>query len=88
VDATGNIVQAGPELQGTFDGAVELASKLAQSADVRNCVANQWFRPLGRMESTNDSCSVAACTMLAPRAATSPDRAVMSPSFRNVLNGG
>ena len=57
VDATGNIVNAGPELVGDFNGAVELANKLADSPEVANCVSNQWFRfSLGRMESQNDVC--------------------------------
>src|SRR4029077_12781844 len=59
VDATGNIVAAGPDLQGPFTGALELVNKLANSQDVSNCFANQWFRfSLGRMESGNDSCSL------------------------------
>ncbi len=42
VDATGNIV--GTDVEGTFDGAVDLAQKLAQSQQVRDCLAQTWFR--------------------------------------------
>jgi Protein of unknown function (DUF1592)/Protein of unknown function (DUF1588)/Protein of unknown function (DUF1585)/Protein of unknown function (DUF1595)/Protein of unknown function (DUF1587) len=94
VDATGRILNAGPDLDGSFNGAIELANRLAQSSEVRDCVANQWFRfSLGRMESTNDACSIQALhdnfkasggnirDLLA--------RIVLSPAFRSVrLNGG
>src|SRR6185503_2899515 len=59
VDATGNITSAGADLAGTFNGAVELANKLAGAQEVSNCFANQWFRfSMGRMETTNDACSI------------------------------
>ncbi len=94
VDATGNIISAGPDLVGTFDGAIDLANKLAGSQDVENCFAAQWFRfSLGRMESTNDACSIQGIRdgfkssggnireLLA--------RIAASPAFRNVrLTGG
>jgi hypothetical protein len=94
VDATGKIVQAGPDLAGTFDGALDLAGKLAQSTEVRNCVANQWFRfSMGRMESANDSCSVSGLhDAFRASGGNIRDlivRIILSPSFRNVrLNGG
>jgi hypothetical protein len=89
VDATGEIISAGPDLQGTFDGAIELANKLANSQEVNNCFANQWFRfSLGRMETTNDACSLQSIRegfrssggnirMLLSQIA-------LSPAFRNV----
>jgi hypothetical protein len=59
VDATGEIVAAGDDLLGTFDGAVELAHKLAESDEVRGCASRQWFRfALGRVESASDACSI------------------------------
>src|SRR5262249_7864314 len=59
VDATGNVIGAGPDLAGSFNGAIDLANKLAASQEVSNCFAQQWFRfSLGRMESTNDACSI------------------------------
>ena len=59
VDATGNIVNGGADLDGAFNGPVELAKKLAESQAVSNCMVNQWFRfSMGRMETTNDACSI------------------------------
>ena len=50
-----------PISAGSFDGAVELAGKLAKSTEVAECVARQWFRfALGRVESENDACSLQA----------------------------
>jgi hypothetical protein len=61
VDATGQVVGAQSDLAGTFDGAVQLANKLAGSGEVADCVASQWFRfSLGRLESTDDACSMVA----------------------------
>jgi hypothetical protein len=61
VDATGEFVEVGADLAGTFNGAVELANKLAGSEEVTNCVSVQWFRfSLGRIEAENDACSIMA----------------------------
>jgi hypothetical protein len=93
VDATGMIMKAGPDLDGAFNGALELANKLAQSTEVRDCVANQWFRfSMGRIESTDDACTIQS---LHDNFSTSGGnirdlvaRIVLSPSFRSVrLNG-
>jgi len=89
VDATGNIVAAGADLAGSFNGALELANKLAQSQDVGNCFAQQWFRfSMGRMESVDDSCSIQSIHD-AFRASGGNIRDLLariavSPSFRNV----
>jgi hypothetical protein len=57
VDQSGEVV--GTDVAGTFDGAVELAHKLAQSEQVRECVATQWFRySLGRLEGEADACTL------------------------------
>jgi hypothetical protein len=94
VDATGRLIDAGPDLDGAFNGAVELVNRLAESTEVKNCLANQWFRfALGRIESVNDACSMQSLhdgfqssggnirELLA--------RIVLSHSFRNVrVNGG
>jgi hypothetical protein len=94
VDATGNIVAVGPDLAGTFNGAVELANKLASSQEVSNCFANQWFRfSMGRMESTNDACSIKgirdAFRTSGGNIRELISRVVLSPAFRNVrLTGG
>ncbi|HEY3595728.1 MAG TPA: DUF1592 domain-containing protein [Polyangiaceae bacterium] len=94
VDATGQFIRAGADLDGSFNGAIELANDLAHSEEVRNCVANQWFRfSMGRIESTDDACSIQS---LRQTFATSGgnvrellSRIVLSTSFRSVrLNGG
>jgi hypothetical protein len=59
VDATGSLVES--DINGDFDGAVELAHKLTGSEDVRACYATQWFRyASGRGETHADDCSMAA----------------------------
>jgi len=89
VDATGNIVAAGADLAGSFNGALELANKLAQSQDVGNCFAQQWFRfSMGRMESVDDSCSIQSIhDAFRASGGNIRDllaRIALSPSFRNV----
>jgi hypothetical protein len=57
VNASGTV--SGTDVDGTFDGAVDLAHKLAASPDVRDCVATEWFRyAMGRGESTADDCAL------------------------------
>lgn len=61
VDAKGQVVLGSGALAGEFNGALELASKLADAPEVSECVTKQWFRfSLGRVESTDDACSVQA----------------------------
>ena len=61
IDATGELVDAGADLAGKFDGILELGQKLAPSRTVADCLANQWFRfALGRIESPDDACSLKA----------------------------
>jgi hypothetical protein len=94
VDATGRLVNAGPDLDGSFNGAVELANRLADSTEVNNCLANQWFRfSLGRIETVNDACSLQALHEAFKSSGGNIRellaRIVLSPSFRNVrVNGG
>ncbi len=58
VDARGEVVQS-PDMEGKFNGGVELAEKLAESASVRDCVATQFFRyAVGRTETKKDTCSL------------------------------
>jgi hypothetical protein len=58
VDASGELT--GTDVDGAFTGVVGLAAKLAQSANVRECYATQWFRfAYGRGENTDDACSLA-----------------------------
>jgi len=89
VDATGNIVMGGPDLDGKFNGPVELAQRLANSQAVSNCMVNQWFRySMGRMESTNDACSIQgireAFTASGGNIRELLARVALSPAFRNV----
>jgi len=59
VDASGEIL--GSDVAGPFDGATELAAKLAQSRQVMNCMAQTWFRfALGRSVSDGDAAGIAA----------------------------
>ena len=58
IDATGEVVQT-EDIDGTYDGAVELAHALAESTQVRECVSSQWFRfAYNRTVTTEDSCSL------------------------------
>ena len=58
VDASG-VLMSTEDLDGTFDGAVDLAKRLAGSEEVRHCVVTQWMRfALGRVETTADGCSL------------------------------
>ncbi len=57
IDATGKL--EGSDVDGAFDGVVELGKKLAGSKMVSDCVATQWFRyAAGRSETMRDSCSL------------------------------
>jgi len=60
IDLSGRLVgSADPALDGTFNGVRELATKLAGSDQVRDCVATQWFRyAAGRTEEVPDGCSL------------------------------
>ncbi|MES1172030.1 MAG: DUF1592 domain-containing protein [Bacteroidota bacterium] len=57
IDASGDVMRS--DVAGAFRGPKELAEKLAQSQDVRSCMAKQWFRfALGRDPATQDGCSM------------------------------
>jgi len=60
IDLTGQIVAStNGTLDGSFTGVRELATKLAGSDQVRDCVATQWFRyAAGRTEEVPDGCSL------------------------------
>jgi hypothetical protein len=60
VDASGNLLDSGDTaVDGAFNGAQELASKLASSTQVQACLATQWFRyGMGRGEQAEDVCSL------------------------------
>jgi hypothetical protein len=57
VDASGSLTAS--DVNGTFNGAVDLAQKLAQSREVSDCMSVEWFRyAMGRGESTDDACTL------------------------------
>jgi hypothetical protein len=60
VDASGELLESGdPSVDGPFNGAQELAAKLAGSSQVESCLATQWFRyGMGRGEQPGDVCSL------------------------------
>lgn len=56
VDASGEIIAT--DVDGIYDGAIELSERLAGSEVVRECVARQWLRySLGRLDDTEDVCA-------------------------------
>ena len=58
VDATGELTRT-RDSDGKFDGAIELAARLGDSAEVRECVATQWFRfGYGHGEEKADACAM------------------------------
>jgi hypothetical protein len=60
VDASGQILDS-YDVNGKFDGALELEERLRRSGQVRDCVVTQWFRyGYGRSETTFDQCTLAA----------------------------
>ncbi|HEV3058848.1 MAG TPA: DUF1592 domain-containing protein [Vicinamibacterales bacterium] len=57
VDASGMVT--GTDVDGPYDGAVALMTKLSASQQVANCVATQWFRfATGRTETAADMCTL------------------------------
>ncbi len=58
VDASGSLTDT-LDVDGPFDGAIELGHKLATSEQVRSCVVTQWFRfAYGRKETSGDQCTL------------------------------
>jgi hypothetical protein len=58
VDATSTLV--GTDVDGPYDGAVELSEMLAESTTVSDCAASHWARyALGRTPADGDACLVA-----------------------------
>lgn len=58
IDASGKLV-ATRDADGAFNGVLELANKLAGSAEVKECVTRQWFRfAINRFEQPVDGCSM------------------------------
>jgi hypothetical protein len=60
IDSSGQVDNADAEIQGPFNGVLELEQKLGKSSDVQACVTTQWFRyAYGRAETDADTCSMA-----------------------------
>lgn len=58
IDVSGEMF-ASKDMDGPFVGVPELATKLAASGQVRDCVATQWFKySIGRTEEAGDACSL------------------------------
>jgi hypothetical protein len=58
IDASGEL-RATRDIDGAFQGALELAARLAGSAEVRSCVARQWFRyAFARADIAADACAL------------------------------
>ena len=58
IDSSGEVVGS-KDADGKFNGAVELADRLATSEEVRACVVTQWFNyGHGRTTTTEDSCTI------------------------------
>ncbi len=58
IDSSGTIVNT-MDADGTFNGGVELATRLGGSQEVRECVVRQWFRYAnGRSEIEGDACTL------------------------------
>jgi hypothetical protein len=60
IDANGELFGTrDPALVGPFNGAIQLSKKLADSYQVKDCIATQWYRfAMGRVETTADLCSL------------------------------
>jgi len=58
IDASGNIVGT-EDMDGPFEGAIELAQRLAPSRQVHGCVAQQWFRFAVTRSDEADECALA-----------------------------
>ncbi len=74
-----------PTSTATFNGAVDLAHKLAQSSEVRDCVATEWFRYAmgrGEIDRRHVLARVAQAVVLRRRSRTSASSSSPSPRRR------
>jgi hypothetical protein len=56
IDATGELIDT--DVDGKFDGAIELAQKMVASKDVETCMATNWFTfGFGRAAGKVDACT-------------------------------
>jgi hypothetical protein len=62
VDASGEVVPSSdghvdPELYGKYNGAAELAGRMAKSVEVKRCYVTNWFRfGYARTDTDDDAC--------------------------------
>jgi len=60
IDATAVVSNAGAEVDGPINGAIELSARLAKSPAVAECATRKWFEvALRRSPAPLDSCSIA-----------------------------
>jgi hypothetical protein len=86
VNARGELI-ATRDLDGSFEGVPELAERLSESAEVKECMVRQWFRfALSRFERPADACSVKSLTQAFEQRGADlralPELLVDSPAFR------
>jgi hypothetical protein len=64
IDASGEVIEsADPALDGPFEGARELAERLAASPRVKSCLVTHFYRfAMGRLEEEADRCSLEQVT--------------------------
>jgi hypothetical protein len=92
VDASSELTET-VDVDGPFDGAIELAERLAGSAEVRRCYARQWFRfAAGRGEVESDAPSLDEVTTAFERSGFDVDELRLAiakaPAFRFVGAAG
>lgn len=70
IDTSGALVDLHEDaLEGPFDGAQELSSKIATSESVLSCLAQKWFTfAMGRSQIEGDTCSLDAAVKVASQA--------------------
>ncbi len=95
IDPRGEFTSVADEdLAGPVDDALDMAGKLAQSSDFRNCAAEQWFTfALGRLpDEIADECSMRVATEVVAESGDIRDllvAIVVSDAFRyRVVDGG
>jgi hypothetical protein len=91
VDSRVNLPEAG-DVTGSYEDAVELADRLAESRTVRECVATHYLRyALGREETTGDRCQIDALADALQASGGDLRELVVaivrSPSFRHRTTG-
>lgn len=58
IDATGTLTAQQPDIDGPYDGALDLSRRLAKSEVVRACISDIWFTvALDRLSREQDECS-------------------------------